>query len=393
MFTISWRLNVCLCYVLILFVFAVKIGETSEDESISWFEIEGNIIHQTLDMALQKGSKRRLIPIYSILFFVVVALLSVMEIGVRDYIFNYLPEQIDVLFKKGEDIVLLKEEKNQFCVINNNKCLTEFPSVSLALKRGISAVGEFFSKNLKRKSTKKVSQRPHSRLPFNFVSLLKKLEQRILSKEGLVDRAKAVNWPLDRDNMRRWLDIADFKLEYQNMPLEDHIERTVAWREEYGACCITSDDLDEGVSNVSLNGKDKFGRPILVFHPMSGSDFDVSGNLRSLIYTVESAIRMMSPGVEKFAVVVDLSGASVQSLPPVSYFTSLFQVLMAHYPMRLGIVLIINSNKSIQFFWKIVNSVLPERIRRKVFFLEKGEAAASILDKISSEMVESKYEL
>mmetsp|Transcript_3019 Transcript_3019/g.3878 ORF Transcript_3019/g.3878 Transcript_3019/m.3878 type:complete len:102 (+) Transcript_3019:3-308(+) len=101
----------------------------------------------------------------------------------------------------------------------------------------------------------------------------------------------------------------------------------------------------------------------------------------------------MDSGVEKFAVVVDCSKFGFNSLPPASFFTSLFKILMAHYPARLGVVLVADASRSVQFLWKVVNAVLTERTRKKIFFLQENETARSMLDKISSDMVERKLEL
>jgi len=335
--------------------------------------------------------KRKIFLASCILFVLTLLVLSVIEIGVRDYFFNYLKEQTDLLFNTGQ-IVVLKEENNKFCVIKDGECLSKRPTRVYALRRGLRRVGVFFSKPFHRR--KSSNKHPTStRKALSESTLI--LEDRINKIHGLKDRARAVHWPIDHNNLKRWIDVADFDIDdYQGLPLEKHIENTVEWREEFGACCIQEDEFDSSKHNsVFIEEKDRFGRPVLVFAPHEEGEFDVDVYLRLLVHNVEKAIRAMDSGVEKFAVVVDCSKFGFNSLPPASFFTSLFKILMAHYPARLGVVLVADASRSVQFLWKVVNAVLTERTRKKIFFLQENETARSMLDKISSDMVERKLEL
>jgi len=324
--------------------------------------------------------KRRITLLLAIFCTLVGGFASLVELGFRDYFFNYLHEQTADLFHSGEPIVL-RENQNKFCVVKSGAC--ERPTRNKFLARGLKRVGEVVSSPFRRKqkSTGEISVTSRDASKF-----MHKLDAEIERVPKLKQRAEKVKWPIDDSNLRRWIDAFGMK-----ETLIDQIQNTVQWREQFGTCCMRSKDFsDFAHSNVHLDGTDRFGRPILLLAPSGEGVFDAKEHLRVLIYNVEQAIQNMGKGVERFAVVVDFGRFDSGSLPPASFFTEMFSILGSHYPGRLGVVLVANASGSVQFLWKMVSAVLSERTRKKIFFLGDNETPRSLLDKISSAMVEPK---
>jgi len=228
-------------------------------------------------------------------------------------------------------------------------------------------------------------------LPTNIDELIERLQQDINdSGLNLHKRAKAVHWPLDRANLERWLRVAHYNLFYHGKPLLKHIESSLSWRESFGACCISHADIYDELSDPLMNGYDRFGRPLLIFKLGAREKLDFFATQKLLVYTVERAISMMKPNSQqRFMVIVDCEGMKL--LPPLSHVIKIFKLLKAHYPSRLGKILVVNAGVAVSGIWNVARGVLPERTTRKITFLSPEEVSSTVLKYVTPENLEKKY--
>eukprot|EP00638_Chattonella_subsalsa_P013691 CAMPEP_0117803116 /NCGR_PEP_ID=MMETSP0948-20121206/16180_1 /TAXON_ID=44440 /ORGANISM="Chattonella subsalsa, Strain CCMP2191" /LENGTH=152 /DNA_ID=CAMNT_0005636137 /DNA_START=700 /DNA_END=1158 /DNA_ORIENTATION=- len=129
----------------------------------------------------------------------------------------------------------------------------------------------------------------------------------------------------------------------------------------------------------------------MVIQPGLQQSFDVDSSLRLLIYSVERAIKMMEAPTEQFTVIIDVKGMGFKNVPPASYLAQLFKVLMANYPLRLGIIFVLNASRPINLLWKVVSPICTERTRKKVNFLGQDEMAEKLLEYIAPDELEPQW--
>jgi len=230
-------------------------------------------------------------------------------------------------------------------------------------------------------------------LPKNYKDIVSDLDRKLSGVPGLKSRAKLVYYQLDENNLRRWLDLAKFKNELYGLPVEDHIQKSVEWRESYDTCCIPNDEVYPFLQEPKMyvNGKDKLGRPILVVRPGLEREFNIEEVKRTLVYSIERAVKEMGSQTEQVTVIVDCKEVGLKSIPPVSFMISLLKMLMSNYPLRLGVTFVVNAARPINVLWKVISPALTERTREKVFFLDGDEISTTLLKFISSDILEKSW--
>lgn len=96
-------------------------------------------------------------------------------------------------------------------------------------------------------------------------------------------------------------------------------------------------------------------------------------------------------GSGQFVAIVDLSGFSWSTCPPISMIKHSVGLLKKHYPYRLGGVFIVNGGATFNFLWSVVKPIMPKRALKKTFVLSKKEEFEVLDDKIGSQYFEDTY--
>ena len=96
-------------------------------------------------------------------------------------------------------------------------------------------------------------------------------------------------------------------------------------------------------------------------------------------------------GSGQFVAIVDLSGFSWGTCPPISMIKDSVGLLKKHYPYRLGGVFIVNGGATFNFLWSIVKPIMPKRALLKTFVLNKKEEFSVLDDKIGADYFEDTY--
>ncbi|CAM9360934.1 unnamed protein product [Phaeothamnion confervicola] len=213
------------------------------------------------------------------------------------------------------------------------------------------------------------------RVPPRYRGLLQELRHDLKTAyPGLEKRARAVRHDLSEPTLCRYLEAAYWSLTCGGEAIAAQLAATVAWREAYGAYRIPDADAraaDAGGAGVFfVRGRDRSGRPVVYINPARlapGQSAD--DTIQALVYTLERATRALPPGVEEITFVVDCRGFGLGRLPPVGFLKKAFQLLMAHYPMRIGHIVMANAGPSVQLVWHVVAPLVTERTKRKMFFL------------------------
>ncbi|KAG5188911.1 hypothetical protein JKP88DRAFT_353248 [Tribonema minus] len=252
---------------------------------------------------------------------------------------------------------------------------------------------------------------------------LRQLKEEVDARPELRRHAREVQHELTELTLLRFLEVSYWRVEKDGDAgprLVDVIARTVEWRDQMGAVAMAPAAVraPAAAGKLYVRGADRQGRPVIHFRPArEHAPFDVAANTRLVVYTLERALRAMPPGQSRFAVVVDCAGFTLGNFPPVAYIKeegnfppvaymkeegsfppvayikearlavtgaldASLGVMMNHYPMRLGYVRIVNAGRGLNFFWKIIASMLQERTTKKISFLGGPATCDALLSEL-----------
>ncbi|KAI8854344.1 CRAL-TRIO domain-containing protein [Chytridium lagenaria] len=129
--------------------------------------------------------------------------------------------------------------------------------------------------------------------------------------------------------------------------------------------------------NNYINGFDKEGRPI-VYLKKRGKAEDPYKNVQLLVLVLETAIKMMPPGVEKICLILDMGQYTRANSPPLAITRLTLNILSNHYPERLGVAYMINAPWIFNTLWSIVSPFLDTVTRNKVRFASVAETSRDV---------------
>ena len=96
--------------------------------------------------------------------------------------------------------------------------------------------------------------------------------------------------------------------------------------------------------------------------------------------------------IETFLIVIDAAGWSLKlaSFDAFKYLKGIADIDSAHYPERLGAIVIVNAPAALDFAWRAIRVWLDARTKAKITILRKGGyAALQVL--IDSDQIPSDY--
>jgi hypothetical protein len=115
------------------------------------------------------------------------------------------------------------------------------------------------------------------------------------------------------------------------------LEETLKWRGEFQPSKITFPTVEpEAVTGKCyINGFDRHCRPILYIRPGRENTSSHTRQMQFFVLTVEKALQLMPPGVDKFVVIMDFDGYSFSNAPPLATTIEILKIFSGHYPGTL----------------------------------------------------------
>ncbi|KXZ55859.1 hypothetical protein GPECTOR_2g1410 [Gonium pectorale] len=158
---------------------------------------------------------------------------------------------------------------------------------------------------------------------------------------------------------------------------------TLKWREEFGVDTLSIGEFDGrhlSSGRMYIAGTDPSGKSILVTRKRSDA-FQAGEHpayLRFLVFTLETGVRSMRDGQEKWVWLMDMRGYSRANSPPLSVSMATLRILADHFPERLHRCFFIDAPSIFSFLfnalWPFVDSVT----RQKIVFIQTKDYAKQI---------------
>lgn len=163
---------------------------------------------------------------------------------------------------------------------------------------------------------------------------------------------------------------------------------TLRWRARARPESISYDDVeDEGASGKQyVAGRDKRGRNVLVMRPGRENTREHAGNIRFLVYTLENATWRDSPAsdpprgafvshdAEKLVILIDFTGWTLATAPPMKTSRETLSILQDHFPERLAVAVCYNPPWIFAVFWKAISPFIDPATYRKIRFVNPKRA-------------------
>lgn len=157
------------------------------------------------------------------------------------------------------------------------------------------------------------------------------------------------------------------------------LKATLAWRKESRVDSLTAEEfadckyLRDGWMYV--DGNDAEGRAVVTFRkrrdklPLCEAD----AYLRFMMFTVETAIKNMKNGQDRWIFILDMTVYSPANAPALSTTLSVLHMLANHYPERLHKAYIVNAPAVFQVAYKVVYPFVDPVSRSKVEFVNPAD--------------------
>ncbi|XP_076898277.1 phosphatidylinositol transfer protein PDR17-like [Bidens hawaiensis] len=176
--------------------------------------------------------------------------------------------------------------------------------------------------------------------------------------------------------LKRYLEARNWKLEKAKKMLEETLE----WRSHYKPEEIRWDEVaQEGetgkVSRASFI--DRVGRPVLIMRPGKQNTKTGDGNVRHLVYLIESALLNLPEGQEQMTWLIDFTGYAINA-SNIQLKTSrdIVNVLQNHYPERLANIILYNPPKIFEAFLKVLSYFIDPKTYLKIKFAYPNDKAS-----------------
>ncbi|GIL98390.1 hypothetical protein Vretimale_3725 [Volvox reticuliferus] len=161
------------------------------------------------------------------------------------------------------------------------------------------------------------------------------------------------------------------------------LHATLKWRAEFGVDTLTlaefgAHQLSSG--RMYIAGNDPAGHSILVTRKRSDAvkEGESSAYLRFLVFTLETAVRAMKDGAEKWVWLMDMRGYSRANSPPLSVSMATLRILADHFPERLHRCFFIDAPGIFSFLFNALWPFIDHITRRKIVFVHSKDYAKHV---------------
>ncbi|KXN70393.1 CRAL/TRIO domain-containing protein [Conidiobolus coronatus NRRL 28638] len=192
--------------------------------------------------------------------------------------------------------------------------------------------------------------------------------------------------------LKRYLRATKWNLEHS----VKRLEATLKWRREFQPHKITLDSMmTEGATGkLHINGFDMQNHPILHLVPCKENTNDSEGHLKHVVFNLESAIKLLPVGVEKFVILVDLRNISARNIVSIGDAKAVNDVLSSHYVERVKSIFLCEAPWIFSGFFRVVSPLLDPVTKEKINFVNikhiKQETVPSGYAKLSN-YIDLKY--
>eukprot|EP00461_Guttulinopsis_vulgaris_P001981 UN01982 len=177
--------------------------------------------------------------------------------------------------------------------------------------------------------------------------------------------------------LMRFLRARQFNMTNTKAMIADYAQ----WCVENHPESITFDSVakEAETGKVSIRGKDKFGRPVIVFHNEFENSTDYDNMNRHLLFNLEYAVSQLEGDVSHYVFILNMSNFSYFKCPPIDNSKKAAAAFANIYPELMGFVAVINAPWSFRAFYTAMTVILDQRTKSKIHFIKEDEYA----DKLS----------
>ncbi|GLI58713.1 hypothetical protein VaNZ11_000466 [Volvox africanus] len=161
------------------------------------------------------------------------------------------------------------------------------------------------------------------------------------------------------------------------------LHATLMWRAEFGVGTLTVAEFGENElssGRMYVAGNDPAGHSILVTRKRTDAfkEGESSAYLRFLVFTLETAVRAMKNGQEKWVWLMDMRGYSRANSPPLSVSMAVLRILADHFPERLHRCFFIDAPGIFNFLFNAVWPFIDHVTRQKIVFVHSKDYAKQV---------------
>ncbi|KAJ8660559.1 hypothetical protein O0I10_003606 [Lichtheimia ornata] len=157
------------------------------------------------------------------------------------------------------------------------------------------------------------------------------------------------------------------------------LENTIKWRREYRPDQIDPEYIksEAETGKMYFNGFDNCGRPAWIMRPRFQNSKDEDKQVKYIVFCLERGIRLMPPGVENLAIVVDFKDALYAQNPSLSTCKKFLDILGNHYPERLGVAYVLKSPWFFFTTFKLISPFMDPVTKAKIKFAHDEDKGKS----------------
>lgn len=151
------------------------------------------------------------------------------------------------------------------------------------------------------------------------------------------------------------------------------LQATLSWRRKYRPHLIKPSEVEQYAETGKsyLNGYSRLMNPIIYFRNHRNNTLkDHAGNIRFLVYLVETTIALMPPGVEKVILIFDFARYTSKNSPPMNVSRYFLHLFSQHYPERLAHMFACDAPWYFWVFYKIVSPFIHPVTKAKIRFVD-----------------------
>mmetsp|Transcript_7864 Transcript_7864/g.17429 ORF Transcript_7864/g.17429 Transcript_7864/m.17429 type:complete len:468 (+) Transcript_7864:84-1487(+) len=138
-------------------------------------------------------------------------------------------------------------------------------------------------------------------------------------------------------------------------------------------------------------GKDRWGRPVIVFDNSAESGKDVGSQMRCLGFVLEHALRIMEPPVEKYAIFIHLSDFTIFNNPPFASTRETCIMVTTCFPECCGTIILHNAPRVFQAAFAAAKPFIDPHTMTKIHFIVGDDSPGTANDAMLQTLIGSNW--
>ncbi|KAG2451489.1 hypothetical protein HYH02_004087 [Chlamydomonas schloesseri] len=158
---------------------------------------------------------------------------------------------------------------------------------------------------------------------------------------------------------------------------------TLLWRKDFKTDTLTIGEFDGRTlssGRMYIAGNDASGKSILVTRKRSDAfqAGEYTSYLRYLVFTLETGVRAMKDGQDKWVWLMDMRGYSRANSPPLGVSMATLRILADHFPERLHRCFFIDAPGIFSFLFNALWPFIDPVTRQKIIFVNTKDYSKQI---------------